>query len=175
MPANISKHIRDTVTALLSSETVGFNPTLAALCTQFQVPTFSIDFIAKTKNFIQGWFAAKDVIATSTLKLPLMCFYGIKSQNQNTQKFTTFSGSVMMGLDTYISFPSSQAPNTADNIVDAVEGTLYTVFDSPANYSYYGDVQFNGDLLVKRGPISMGGSNWIQPVFAGLTFDLIVA
>ena len=161
--------------ALMADETVGFNPTLQAITTGIQLPTFTLDFSATSKNVLQGWYAAKDLIATTTTKFPLMCVYTIKSQNQNTAKFATFSGSVMFGLDTYLSFPPSQARNNTDDLVDAVEGTLYTVFNSPSNYGYYGDVQYNGDLTIQRGPIAKGAQNWLQLISSRLTFDLIAA
>lgn len=170
---SISKHARQTLVTLLADENVGFNPTLAIICQTYGIPAFTLDFTAKG-NFFQGYYSAKDLVETTPLKKgPIVCMYTMKSQNMNDQKFVTFSGSIMFGIDTYVTFPQSSALQNTEDLVDAVEATYYSVFNSAANYSFYGDVQYNGDLLVTRGPLAKGLPNWVQLVQSRLTVDLI--
>src|SRR5260370_37158888 len=104
---SVSKHIRDTVTAILSDSDTGFNPTLTTICDQYQIDPFLIDFGSTSKSFYQGWFTSKTLDVTTSFKCPLMLAYTIKSQNQNLEKFRTFTGAVMMGLDVYLPFSTS--------------------------------------------------------------------
>jgi hypothetical protein len=122
--ANVSQYVRSTLVTLLSDDSAGFNVTLATVSTAYGIPTFAIDFTSNSKSFYQGWWSPKDIVETSNMKFPMMCFYTSKSQNQNTQKFATFAGSVMMNLDVYLSIPQSMAQNKTDNQSDAVESTL---------------------------------------------------
>jgi hypothetical protein len=172
--ASVSKHIRDTIVTLLADETVGFNATLATIAQSYNVKPFSLDFTGNSRNFFQGYYTAKDLVESTNLKKgPFACLYTIKSQNTNDQKFVTFSGSVLVGIDTYITFPQSAALSNTDDLTDAVEATYYTMFNSAANYSFYGDVQYNGDLLATRGPVAMGLPNWVQLMQCRVSFDLL--
>lgn len=173
---SVSKQVRDVVTTLMADETVGFNPTLMAICDDYEISPFSIDFSDNSKNFFAAYYNAKDLSETSSFRFPIVCLYTIKSQNTNENKFVTFSGSVMIGIDTYLSFGKSSALADTESLADAVEATYYKLFNSESNQSFYqtGGVIYNGDLLIQRGPVAKGGSNWLQLMQSRLTFDLIV-
>src|ERR1041385_5520082 len=98
----VSNQARTVVTTLLKDDALGFNATLNTICGDYGIRPFTIDFVPKSKNFFTGYFAAKDLVTTSNIAFPLMCLYTIKSANTNDEKFHVFSGSVMIGLDTYI-------------------------------------------------------------------------
>jgi hypothetical protein len=167
---------RRAVINFLSDPTVGFNPTLLDICTDSEIPNraFTIDFVdPNSKNFFQGFYAAKDLIATSNVSFPAITLYTIKTANTNNEKFHLFSGSVMLGLDTYVSFPQSKALPDSDDLCDCVEDTYYNLFHGLANQAFWTNgVTYNGDLYVTRGPVLMGGPNWIQLMQARLTVDI---
>jgi hypothetical protein len=170
----VSNQARTVVTNFLSDNTLGFNATLATICGSYGITPFTINFAPKSKNFFTGYYAPKDLVTTSNISFPLMCLYTIKSANNNQEKFHVFSGSVMIGLDTYIGFPSSAAPSDPETLVDAVEDTLYNLFNSPATQHLWTPVSYNGDVQVNRGVLTKQGPNWLQLVRSMMTFDINV-
>ena len=154
---------------ILADPSSGFNAVMGSLCDTYNIEPFTIDFGPASRNFFQGWYGPTVLDETSNVKYPVMCLYTVKSQNTNQEKFRLFSGSVMMGLDVYLTFRKSSAPQDTETLGDAVESTMYTVFDGD---TAYGDVLYNGDLLIQKGPLQLGASNWIQLVSSKLTFDL---
>lgn len=170
----ISKMARTAVSTFLSDPDVGFNPTLAAVWSDYGISgsPFTINFASNSPNFFQGFYAAKDLIASSNVTFPAISLYTVKTANTNNEKFHLFSGSIMIGIDTYVSFPQSRALTNSDDLTDAVEATYYNVFHTLDNQSLWGNVTYNGDLYVTRGPVLMGGPNWIQLMQARLTVDI---
>jgi hypothetical protein len=169
----ISKHVRTAVYNFLSDPGFGFNPTLASICSDYSIASaFTINFASNSPNFFQGFYSAKDLIGTSVISFPIMTLYTQKSANQNNEKFHVFSGSVLIGIDTYISFPQSRALTNSDDLSDAVEATFYNVFNQTANQATWGSVTYNADLYITRGPMSQAGTNWVQYMQAKLTVDV---
>ena len=169
---NVGKTVRDVVKTMLADGTVGFNATLASVCTSYGIAPFTIDFTGNKNNFLQGYYGAKDLAETTNVKFPVICLYTTRSQNTNENKFAIFSGSVEIGIDTYLSHGKSAAVADTEALADAVESTYYTLFNSSTNYHFYGQAGYNGDLYVQRSPVSKGAANWIQTLNSRLTFEL---
>jgi len=174
--ANVSKFARDKVVALMADDTVGFNPRLSTVVDSYGIKGFTIDFGAKSKSFFQGYLNPADIVQTTTTPPNFMILYGMKSENQNLEKFLTFAGAIRFGIDTCISFPSAQAPGAADDIIDAVESTLYTVFNSSANQSFFSPygIIYNGAISMRRNPVGMVKQNWGQVLHTEVDFDLLL-
>jgi len=173
---NVSKYCRDKVVLLLSDEAVGFNKTLDTVVESYGITGFTIDFGANSKSFFQGWYNPNDLIRTTTVKMPFVVLYGMKSENQNLEKFQTFAGAVRLGIDTCISFPSAQAPNASDDIIDAVEATYYTVFNSAPNQTFFtpNGIVYNGDIRMTRSTVTTANANWGQVLHTEVDFDLLL-
>ena len=163
---SISKYIRDTAASIITNDTTGFNPTLAAICEDYGVQPFRLDF-EKNTNFFQGWYGPKVLDESSNFRYPAAYLYTIKSQNQNLQKFATFSGAQMMGFDILLGFKKSSALPDTETLGDAVEASTYTMF----NIASWGDVTFNGDVTVMRSPLAFGASNWLSLVRSTFSAD----
>ncbi len=168
---SVSKHIRDVVVNIMSDQSTGFNATLTAVSDQYQIEPFLIDFSSISKNFYQGWYSSKTLDITTAYKCPLMLLYTIKSQNQNLEKFRVFSGAALMGLDIYLSFKKSAAIPDTETLGDAVEATLYNLFNQESTAALYGDVIFNGDISIQKGPLALADTNWLQLIQSRLSFD----
>jgi hypothetical protein len=168
---SITKHIRTAITTLLSDSNSGFNPTLQTVCEEYGISPFAIDFGVRSKNFYQGWYGYDELVQTSNFKLPVMCLYSVKTQNQNLEKFRVFSGASMIGIDLYLSWNKSSAVLDTETLGDAVTDTLYNMFNREDNFSFFGDVIYNGDLSINKGPLALSGDNWLQLSQSRLSVD----
>jgi hypothetical protein len=170
---SVSHHCRSVVQALLSDGTAGFNTTLATISESYGIDPYTINFdgTARNKNFFTGYYGPKVLDETSNFKYPVACLYTIKSQNNNQEKFRTFSGSLMLGFDVYLSFAKSAALPDTDTIGDATEETMYNVFQTESHFTFFQDVIFDGDLTISRSPLSLGASNWIQTISSKIVLD----
>jgi hypothetical protein len=169
---SVSKSVRDVVTALMSDSVIGFNATLSTIAAAYDIKPFVIDFGPHSSNYFQGYYGAKDILETSASNMPLICAYTFKSQNTNQQIYATFSGTVGIGIDTYVSFPRSSAMLDTETLGDTVEDTYYNLFNSTATQKYWTSIGYNGDLVITRGAVAMGADNWYQLIKSQLTFDI---
>lgn len=163
MALPISNLARNNVLGFLNNL---FNSTLADNCATFSAVPFTLDFSTNSRNFFQGYYSSKDLVGTSIVKFPIMTLYTHGSANQNITKFNVFSGLVQIGIDTYLSFPQSAALSNTESLGDAVESTMYTMFNAPDNQPLwatpYYSLTYMFDASVRRGAVSMGAQNWIQ-------------
>jgi hypothetical protein len=166
---SITKHIRTTVTTLMSDSTSGFNANFETVCEAYNINPFFIDFGAKSKNFYQSYIGYNELIQTSNFKFPVMCLYTTKTQNQNTEFSRLFSGTSGLGIDVYLSWPKSSAVLDTETLGDAVSDAMYNMFNHQT--ASYGDILPNGDLTIQRGPLVLGGDNWLQLLQCRLSVD----
>jgi len=176
---SVTKTVRDSITSLVADPSVGFNPTLVKVCNDYNVQPFLIDFSNNSRNFFAGYYGAKAIMETTNTKFPLICLYTIKSTNTNQQKFQVFSGTILLGIDVYLSYGKSSAFGNTDLLADAVEDTIYNVFNSEANYGFYsaasGDLEYNGDISVTRSSLTKDAYNWLQALQVRFTVDFFAS
>jgi hypothetical protein len=165
MPA-ISKMVRDAVRARLAA---AYEETLGPICLEYGLNRpQAIVFEPKSRNFFQAYLHP-DAIENSTVKsYPMAILYTVGSANENLEKFREFSGRVTLNLDIYLSWPSARAISDFETLGDAVEATLYRVFNDPEWADAYTDFVYNGDISIVRRPLEQAGENWRQAISARL-------
>lgn len=163
----ISKLVRDAIRARL---TVAYESTLGSICLEYGINRpQAIDFVdAKSPRFFQGYLHADSIEATAVKGYPLAILYTVNSANENLEKFHGFSGRVTTNLDIYLSWGSPRALHDFESLGDAVEETLYRVFNDPDWVDTYTDFYYNGDINVVRRPLEQAAEHWRQAISARL-------
>lgn len=159
--------VRDAVRARLAA---AYEDTLGLVCLDYGINRpQAIDFEdPKSRNFFQGYLHP-DAIENSTVKsYPMAILYAVNSVNENLEKFREFSGRVALNLDIYLSWPSVRAIHDFETLGDAVEATLYRIFNDPEWADAYTDFVYNGDINVVRRPLEQAGEHWRQGISARL-------
>jgi hypothetical protein len=168
---HISKTVRDAIRERLADAESGFNAVLASLAPDYGVIAFDIDWTADSRNFFQGALHPDQLEQSSPSRYPLAVLYTMASQNRNLRKFAVFSGTINACLDVHLSWRGGNAQKDFESLADAVEETVYRVFNSPDWAPSYNAAIYNGDLTVQRRPLEMAGQHWRQTLSFRLTFE----
>ena len=163
----ISKLVRDAIRARLAA---AYEDTLGPICLAYSIsrPQAIVFDQPKSPNFFMGQLHP-DMIEGSTVKsYPMAVLYTVSSANENLEKFREFSGRVTANLDIYLSWRSNHALHDHETLGDAVEQTLYRVFNDPEWADAYDAFVYNGDLSVVRRPLEQAAQHWRQAISARL-------
>lgn len=169
----ISKQVRDVVLARLADSTQGFNVHLAAAAASYGISGFTIDWAPGSKNFFVGQYSAEEILGSSAVRLPAMTLFTVSSVNRNRQKFQTFSGDVVLGLDFWLAWRGQNTVNT-ESLADAVEEAMYACLNSGEWNAVNGPVCWNGEIQLTRRPVNAGAQGWIQALTFRAPFELDV-
>ncbi len=169
----ISKSVRAAVATRLSS---AFNASLAsaiATGSYGSAAAFTVDWSDNSKQFFQGQLHPDDLDESTPSIYPMVMLYSTSSQNQNTQKYTAFSGVVSLGLDFHLSWKSAKVLPAFDDLVDAVEDAVFATLNAASYQNWAMPVIYNGDITSQRRPLDMAGEHWRQTISFRLVFEVV--
>jgi hypothetical protein len=115
---------------------------------------------------------------TSSFTYPFVSIYSHGIVNRNLNKFTKFSGDVVMGIDFWISWTSDLALPDTESYGDAAEEAVVEIIngfgsDLGATEQNWGlDVVYNGGVSLSRTDLTLAGANWLQGLKFRLTFQI---
>jgi hypothetical protein len=170
----IGNRVREVVRERLSDPTTGLNPNLAAACadSNYNIPAISFDFSDTSVQVWEGYLNPEQLDETSVDQYPLLCFYTKAEDNLNRNKFSTFSGKVIVHVDIYLSFENSAALRQFDNYADAVTAAIVETFNAPL--IDFQDCGWGGSISMVREPMVQAAENWLQKICFVLPFDFDV-
>ena len=171
--AQISKYVRDAIKTQLAANTTGFNARLAAISSTYGITAAQIDWTATSTNFIFGRMAPELFEESSVFTYPLLTIDTIRSQDMRRVKFSTFSGSVAAVIDVHHSWPDESVIADFASVVDATEDAVVACLNDKATQVWPGNLLWNGQVQVQRGPIKMGGYGWVLTLSFLCNFELV--
>jgi hypothetical protein len=173
MKAEFAKQVRDRALAQLADSSNGFNAHLAAVAADYGIDAFTLDFSGASKNFFETQLDPDDIEASTPLRYPMACLYTVQEDNALRQAGITFSGTVAMGLDIFISWRKAGIPQNTELLASAVTAAVIRTFCNPdGQANFTGPVTFVRALKARRSPVETGGEHWRQPLRFSLVFQL---
>jgi hypothetical protein len=170
--SQISKAVREAVHRRLSDPATGFNVNLQAVAPDYDIRPFTIDWSENSKQFFQGFLTPDDLDDTTASRYPMVMLFAINSANQNLQKFTLFSGVVVIGLDFHLSWRAGNALKNFEDLSDAVEDAVYTTLNGTDFQAWGAPLAYNGEVQMQKRPLEMAGEHWRQTISFRLTFQV---
>lgn len=177
----VTRVVRAAARARLADETTGFNPLYAAALADLGITTpanfrLPVDYGDTSRNFFMADIAPEDFSASTAYTWPFQTLFAISSINANRAKFHAFSGPVVMGVNTYITWPGTKALVEMEDVCDAVEDALYETFNAKAiaEWALEADhrLVYNGDFTFQRSAIKRSAESWRQDLYGKLTLDV---
>lgn len=173
--SEISKFVRDGLTAMLSDPTNGFNAQLAAVASQYSIEGFTIDFTGANGNFVMGRVSPDQMEAagvlpeitdpTNALAYVFMTVDTMLESDTGLTLDSIFGGDVQGVIDLTISWESGNAIHNFANWSDAV---LWSVRNCLSNPAYQGNwtsgLIYNRVWSASKGPLQFAGANWRQTI-----------
>jgi hypothetical protein len=174
--AQISKAVRDAVITRLADPADGLNARFAAIASDYGItdPTRqSIDFAPNSKQFYRGYLGPDDIDDTSPAKYPIAVLFSTGASNENSQKFSLFSGTLTLGLDIHITWRKANAIQNFEDLGDAFEDAVISLFNDPTWAASYGaPIAYNGQISLQKTPLVLLGENWRQSLLFRLVFEV---
>lgn len=190
----ISRAARAAIKARLADTLTGFNPLILAAFADAGVDPpigtrLPIDYSAGSYNFFQANIGPDQIQDSTALTLPFQTLFTMNTEDKQLEKFWTFSGSLVIGINCFWSWTANSVLNDMEVVGDCYEEALVQTFNSTAvdpagngryviaDWSQRANTQdmnlvYNGDISVRRGPLLMAGENWQQEFSAVLGLDV---
>jgi hypothetical protein len=175
--ANYKKKCRDALVAALSDGTNGFNAKLGAIAASYDIPLFSLEFGAESKNVAFGYLDPEEVDVSRIFEFPGAVIYSTESVNENKIKFSKFSGFVNAYVVFYLRYRALDDPDTGSNqptfgndmekYPDAVEDAMNEALHAGRSTMCQLGVLYE-DYRADRDPVQTFGDGHVQI----LTFTL---
>jgi len=177
--AQVSKRVRDVVRARLAAAwATKLNLTKAgySLAAAELAKLAGIDWTgAQRKQFFQGQIDPNALDDTTATTYPLVILFTSEASHDGTEKFRSFSGSVLAHLEFIWTWRQGNALPNFDEVGDLIEDTLLEVFHDRAWVGAIGNgVVYNGEFAFSRGPVTQAGEHWRQACAARLRFGVDV-
>lgn len=136
---------------------------------------YRVDFDGQTQ-FFQGNISI-DQIEEENVAYPCLILSIDSADNSNNAAYAMFSGEVYADLTVWLSWDSEHPLSDFDTPGDAIEEALVRMFNPVPPDPVWAplrtdntQVAWTGKLNIKRGPVTTGGKNWLQPLFVRFTF-----
>ena len=176
--SQISRAVRLAVKTQLQGTTInnnGINDRLVALATAYGITAYAIDWSTTSQNFIFGQIDPVQFEESSPFTYPLLTIDCLRSQNTNRIKLGLghFSGMVTASIDVHHSWYDNAVLADFSSDVDATEDAVISCLNDPTYQTWPGNMLWTGNVALARGPIRMGGYNWLQSIRFTCTFELI--
>lgn len=174
----ITRAARDAIITRLSQ---GFTPLLVAAANDagLSIPdqwVLPIDFSIGSTNFFRANITPELLDQNEVMTIPFMTVYSRNSRNANYEKFQTFSGPIVLGINLFTSWDASDPYTDIETWGDVYEEALFGAFNAPTNASWAqiadDRLVYNGDLQIDRGPIMRGGESVLQVHYGMLGLDV---
>ena len=169
--SQISKKVRDAVRLKLSDSASGFNPVFASVAPTYGVNAFTVDFSERSPQFFQAFVHPDEIDESTPSKYPLMCLYTLRCVNRNEQKFSLFSGDVLIGIDVHLTWRNARVLPDFESLADAVEEAVITLFNDDALITPP-SVAYNGGISLDRSTVTMAGEHWRKTLSFRLAFEV---
>jgi hypothetical protein len=167
-----SQTIEDDVLSKLAAAD-GFNATLAQVASTMGLPPFGqIDWLVTSKNFFLGQLDPEDMQKTGVFCYPMLVLYVLESLNSNTEKFRKFAGDVHCVLEVNMSWSQRGGVHSFESYLNCFESTVIDVINRATNQVWSPGIMYNGQIRGKRGPLRMGGLNFIQKIAFSMLFQV---
>lgn len=177
--AAISGPVRQFVRARIGDTTSGWNYWIGQVWNQIyglpvkQVP--QIDTVRPGSNFFQGQIAPQIIDANDSSEYPICLVYSVSAEDTHIVNPAEFGGIVRVGVEFWESFELDLIPPDVESSADAIEDAMYETFNSQ---QYYGltaasGFVYNNEMNVTRGPLMVGGENYLRQSRYSLIFRSI--
>jgi hypothetical protein len=162
------------ILALLQDPVRGFNVSVLQKAPLFSIPTdfIKLDFGTKSANFFLGQVDPTILEESGIINFPMACLYILEYQQTNSQKFSGISGIVRCVLDVYNSWTKITGLQNFDKYAHCVSSVVLGIINRQDNQVWTQPVTYNGNIQVKRGPVTLGGKNYVQQVSFSMIFEV---
>lgn len=168
----IGRKVREAVIVRLSDTTRGFNAAYNSIAASYNIPPINLNYTSLSQDFYIGQVNADDLEKSGIFKYPLMALYVVDATNQNFQKFAKFSGNIRVNVDFWQSWGSLRGLHDFEIYGDVFEQAFIDVLNRENNQNFGAPLVYNGDVVIKRGPVALGGQNWRQRITATSLFQV---
>lgn len=178
----VSKEVIAQMIMRLADETYGLNATYNGLAPGYGISAdLNIVFDPtdkKSMNFAIANVTDTDWIGSGAFKYPLVNVYTERAVNENLQKFHQFSGSVVAGVNVWMSWREDRLKiDKFEPTTWCMEEAIITVFNRARNAftidQDWGDfVVYNGNIDMVKSRVERGGQFWKQLLKFTLAFEV---
>jgi hypothetical protein len=160
--------------AILDRLRSNYHATMASVAASYGIAPISMDLSPTSKQVFQGYLTADQIDESAPSRYPMLVIYTSSSSNEHTVVPSSFSGRVSVVLDWYVSFRGGNAQRDSETIADALEDTVYKIFDDGSWPQLHGapDAVMPG-IDCARQPIEMAGEHWRQMLRFTMTFEVL--
>jgi hypothetical protein len=170
--SQVSKRIRDLIKEQMR---VWFNDNVDQSLQEYelsgdQIGWKGIDWTLGSDNFFFGRLSPALLEQSTPFRYPLLTIDTLRSQNNPRGiKVTEFGGQVSAVIDVHLSWTEDSAIQDFASWADAFEDALYATMNDDTAF-VGGNVIYNRDISVNRGPIVFGAQNWRQSLSCPVSF-----
>ncbi len=167
---------------LLDTTSQGFNELILETTAEYGVTPFQLSDSGAAPNLLVGRFDLPNLIKSGFQpNYPLCIMSAAKSDTigRNSLQVTpsTFSGSIIISLDFYMTAPCGSLPRDGQNMYQAVEDAVVGAFSTDVSYALMPQgLTYNDEALVEQGRMEYGPLNpadgpvWVQMIACTLVF-----
>lgn len=175
---DINLVLLDTVRSRLAAV---FNDTIAQWAPRYEVEPFEIDrFDNDSVQYVEAQLDLETLRTGAETVFPVMFCYLISAQDTRDEKFSTFSGDVVLGLDVVFSSEVIRdgeqdfaGARRLERLAMLTETVLVECFNGDGWHesgSY--PLEYNGEITFEKSPITPGGHGYLKTLTARLTFGI---
>lgn len=161
---------------LLADPDHGFNPRLSAALADAGLPppaSFRLPFdFSETSLNVFPVDVEPNVQGKQSFPntYPLMTVFNVSAQDQRLEKFRSFAGQIVCGINIFFSLATSGVPRKLGPLVDVFQNALLATV-SDVNFGTWSSqydtrLIFGGNMAVQRTPPAFGGESWFQSLQA---------
>lgn len=174
---DINLVLLDTIRDRLEAE---FNATVALWAPRYEVEPFTIDrFDNDSTQYVEARIDLETLQTGEETIFPLMFCYLISAEDTRDEKFSTFSGDVVVGVDMVFGVESGSegeqmfaGHRRLERMAMLAETSLLAVFNTDWYESGSAPLEYNGEITFEKSPIINGGPGYLKALNARLTFGI---
>ena len=170
---SLAKDLIDAVHNRLAHATDGWNPLLDAISSSYGVTVkHSIDFDGSgAGNYFRARLSAEGIDGASRRNYPTMTLFLESMEATDGQKRTTFYGSMVIGIDIFLSDDGSEPPDQFEFLKAAIMDSLSSLFGDIVDRSWFTDFNSNNDYAITTEALRFGAERWVEVVHFRMGFQ----
>jgi hypothetical protein len=169
----IAQQVLSAVYARLSASG-GFNAGIIAQAPLYGLPTnfIQLDWSPTSQNFFFDQIDPDSVEATGIISYPGACLYVDESFQTGVQKFTKFSGTILIVFEVWLSWVPMKEMQLRENYSNCVEDVVVDVINRVSSQNWGFPLVYNGMMRCKRGQTRFGAQNFKKKLSFSMVFEL---
>lgn len=177
------KLARTAIVNALSHSTLGWNSTYPAIAATYSSPvaSFTLDFTSASGNVFYGQLAGfEDLDLTQLDQYQCCAIYTTQALNQKLEMPRSFSGSVIAGVDWYLSYRDKRGTasgietNDTESVCDAIDEAMGEIFLARLGNTIAlpSGVRYSKSLASERSPVVLLDDGFSMIVRYELPFEV---